>query len=163
MSNQKYDVWVGLFVLLGIIALVFLAFRAGNLSTFTFSETYTVKASFDNIGGLKVRAPVKSAGVVVGRVKSIEFNDATYRAVVSFDIERQFQFPADTSASILTSGLLGEQYIGLDAGGDDKMLAAGDSITLTQSAVVLERLISQFLFNTAEKEGASGTTAQSGN
>ena len=163
MSNQKYDVWVGLFVLLGIIALVFLAFRAGNLSSFTFSETYPVKASFNNIGGLKVRAPVKSAGVVVGRIKSIEFDDATYRAVVTLDIERRFEFPADTSASILTSGLLGEQYIGLDAGGDDSMLVAGDSITLTQSAVVLEQLISQFLFSTAEKEGASTPSAPSGN
>jgi len=163
MNDQKYDVWVGLFVLLGIIALVFLAFRAGNLSSFTFSKTYAVSASFDNIGGLKVRAPVKSAGVVVGRISSIRFNDATYRAVVVFDIEESFQFPADTSASILTSGLLGEQYIGLDAGGDDRMLRAGDSITLTQSAVVLEQLISQFLFSSAEKEGASNPSPPAGN
>lgn len=155
MSNQKIDVWVGLFVLLGILALVFLALRAGNLSSFSFAESYAVQAKFDNIGGLKVRAPVKSAGVVVGRVSDIRFDDQTYQAVVTFDIEKSFEFPSDTSASILTSGLLGEQYIGLDAGGDDMMLAAGDSITLTQSAVVLEQLISQFLYGTAEKEGAA--------
>jgi phospholipid/cholesterol/gamma-HCH transport system substrate-binding protein len=162
MANQKVDVWVGLFVLLGLIALVFLALRAGNLSSFSFAPSYAIEARFDNIGGLKVRAPVKSAGVVVGRVSGIRFDDQTYQAVVSFDIERAFAFPADTSASILTSGLLGEQYIGLDAGGDDRMLLAGDSITLTQSAVVLERLISQFLYGTAEKEGAAGA-ASTGN
>lgn len=155
MSNQKIDVWVGLFVLLGIVALVFLALRAGNLSSFSFAESYAVQAKFDNIGGLKVRAPVKSAGVVVGRVSGIEFDNQTFQAVVTFDIDKAFEFPADTSASILTSGLLGEQYIGLDAGGDDQMLAAGDSITLTQSAVVLEQLISQFLYGTAEKQGAA--------
>lgn len=155
MSNQKIDVWVGLFVLLGIIALVFLALRAGNLSSFSFSQSYAVQAKFDNIGGLKVRAPVKSAGVVVGRVSDIRFDNQSYQAIVTFDIDTTYEFPLDTSASILTSGLLGEQYIGLDAGGDDQMLAAGDSITLTQSAVVLERLISQFLYGTAEKEGAA--------
>lgn len=155
MSNHKIDVWVGLFVLLGIIALVFLALRAGNLSSFSFAQTYAVQAKFDNIGGLKVRAPVKSAGVVVGRVSEIRFDDQTYQAIVTFNIDQTFEFPADTSASILTSGLLGEQYIGLDAGGDDLMLATGDSITLTQSAIVLERLISQFLYGTAEQEGAA--------
>jgi phospholipid/cholesterol/gamma-HCH transport system substrate-binding protein len=155
MSNHKIDVWVGLFVFLGIIALVFLALRAGNLSSFSFAETYSVQAKFDNIGGLKVRAPVKSAGVVVGRVSDIRFDDQTYQAIVTFNIDQAFEFPLDTSASILTSGLLGEQYIGLDAGGDDLMLASGDSITLTQSAIVLERLISQFLYGTAEQEGAA--------
>jgi phospholipid/cholesterol/gamma-HCH transport system substrate-binding protein len=155
MSNHKIDVWVGLFVLLGIMALVFLALRAGNLSSFSFAQTYSVQAKFDNIGGLKVRAPVKSAGVVVGRVSDIQFDDQTYQAVVTFNIDQAFEFPLDTSASILTSGLLGEQYIGLDAGGDDLMLASGDSITLTQSAIVLERLISQFLYGTAEQEGAA--------
>jgi phospholipid/cholesterol/gamma-HCH transport system substrate-binding protein len=155
MSNEKFDVWVGLFVLLGIIALVFLAMRAGNLSSFSFAQTYAVQASFDNIGGLKVRAPIKSAGVVVGRVSDIRFDNQTYQAIVTLDIDQSYEFPLDTSASILTSGLLGEQYIGLDAGGDDQMLAAGDSITLTQSAIVLERLISQFLYGTAEKEGAA--------
>jgi len=155
MTNQKIDVWVGLFVLLGILALVFLALRAGNLSSFSFSESYAVQARFQDIGGLKVRAPIRSSGVVVGRVSDIRFDDQTYQAVVTFDIDRAFEFPADTSASIFTSGLLGEQYIGLDAGGDDVMLAAGDSITLTQSAVVLERLISQFLYSTAEQEGTA--------
>ena len=155
MSNEKFDVWVGLFVLLGIIALVFLAMRAGNLSSFSFAQTYAVQASFDNIGGLKVRAPIKSAGVVVGRVSDIRFDNQTYQAIVTLDIDQSYEFPLDTSASILTSGLLGEQYIGLDAGGDDQMLAAGDSITRTQSAIVLERLISQFLYGTAEKEGAA--------
>jgi len=155
MSSHKIDVWVGLFVLLGILALVFLALRAGNLSSFSFAETYAVQAKFDNVGGLKVRAPVKSAGVVVGRVSEIRFDDQTYQAMVTFNIDTAFEFPSDTSASILTSGLLGEQYIGLDAGGDDLMLASGDSITLTQSAIVLERLISQFLYGTAEQEGAA--------
>jgi len=163
MANEKVDVWVGFFVLLGIVALVFLALRAGNLSSFSFGETYAVHARFDNIGGLKVRAPVKSAGVVVGRVAGIRFDDKSYQAVVTMNIEKQYEFPADSSASILTSGLLGEQYIGLDAGGDDRMLIAGDAITLTQSAVVLERLISQFLYGTAEKEGASANKPQTGN
>ncbi len=155
MSNEKIDVWVGFFVLLGIVALVFLALRAGNLSSFSFAQTYAVQAKFDNIGGLKIRAPVKSAGVVVGRVSSIKFDNQSFQAVVTFDIDKGYEFPQDTSASILTSGLLGEQYIGLDAGGDDQMLVAGDSIKLTQSAVVLERLISQFLYGTAEKQGAA--------
>jgi phospholipid/cholesterol/gamma-HCH transport system substrate-binding protein len=154
MSNQKVDVWVGLFVMLGIVALLFLALRAGNLSSFSLADTYAVQARFDNIGGLKVRAPVKSAGVVVGRVADIQFDDKTYKAVVTVNLERNFEFPADTSASILTAGLLGEQYIGLDAGGDDRMLVAGDDITLTQSAVILEQLISQFLYGSAEREGA---------
>lgn len=163
MSNERVDVWVGLFVLLGIVALAFLALRAGNLSSFSFAEGYAVQARFDNIGGLKVRAPVKSAGVVVGRVASIRFDDKSYQAIVTLNIEKPFQFPKDSSASILTAGLLGEQYIGLDAGGDDQMLAAGDSITLTQSAVVLERLISQFLYGTADKEGAADRNPQTGN
>ena len=154
MSNQKVDVWVGLFVMLGIVALLFLALRAGNLSSFSLADTYAVQARFDNIGGLKVRAPVKSAGVVVGRVANIEFDDQTYKAVVTVNLERNFEFPADTSASILTSGLLGEQFIGLDAGGEDRMLVAGDTITLTQSAIILEQLISQFLYGSAEREGA---------
>lgn len=155
MSNEKVDVWVGLFVLLGIVALVFLALRAGNLSSFSLADTYTVQARFENIGGLKVRAPVKSSGVVVGRVADIRFDDSTYQAVVSFDLEQSFEFPTDSSASILTSGLLGEQYIGLDAGGSEQMLVAGDAINLTQSAVVLEQLISQFLYGTAESAGAA--------
>jgi phospholipid/cholesterol/gamma-HCH transport system substrate-binding protein len=155
MSNEKVDVWVGLFVLLGALALVFLALRAGNLSSFSLADSYTVQARFENIGGLKVRAPIKSSGVVVGRVSAIRFDDTTYQAVVTFDLEKSFEFPADSSASILTSGLLGEQYVGLDAGGEQRMLAAGDDIFMTQSAIVLEQLISQFLYGTAESEGAA--------
>lgn len=155
MGNQKTDVWVGLFVLLGIVALIFLALRVGNLSSFSFAPSYNVQARFDNIGGLKVRAPVKSAGVVVGRVADIRFDDQTYQAIVTLNLEQMYEFPADTSASILTSGLLGEQYIGLDAGADDRMLSTGDSITLTQSAIVLERLISQFLYGSAERQGSA--------
>lgn len=155
MSNQKVDIWVGLFVMLGIVALLFLALRAGNLSSFSLADTYAVQARFDNIGGLKVRAPVKSAGVVVGRVANIQFDDQTYKALVTVNLERHFEFPTDTSASILTAGLLGEQFIGLDAGGEDRMLVAGDAITLTQSAIILEQLISQFLYGSAEREGAA--------
>jgi phospholipid/cholesterol/gamma-HCH transport system substrate-binding protein len=108
-----------------------------------------LQARFDNIGGLKVRGPVKSAGVVVGRIADIRFDPATYEAVVSMNIDGRFRFPKDTFASIYTSGLLGEQFIGFDVGGEEKMLKAGDTVTKTQSAVVLEKLISQFLFNKA--------------
>lgn len=150
MSERRgIDVLVGAFVLLGLGALLFLALKAGNLASFSTGGTYQTSARFDNIGGLKVRAPVKSAGVVVGRVASIGFDDTTYQATVVLAMDERFRFPKDTSAKILTSGLLGEQYIGLEAGGDDKMLAPGDRITLTQSAVVLENLISQFLFSRA--------------
>lgn len=151
MTREKTDFWVGLFVLLGIVALVFLALRAGNLSSFSFAPTYQVQAQFDNLGGLKVRAPIKSSGVVVGRVSDIRFDNESYRAVATLDIESQFTFPKDTSASILTSGLLGEQYIGLTAGGDDATLEQGNEITFTQSAVVLEELISKFLYSSADK------------
>lgn len=153
MSNQKTDWWVGLFVLLGAIALAFLALRAGNLSTFSFASTYSLSAKFDNIGGLKERAPVKSAGVVVGRVSGIKFDDKTFQAVVTLQMEKGFSFPVDSSAKILTSGLLGEQYIGIEAGGDDTNLSNGNMIRMTQSAIVLESLISKFLYSTAEKQG----------
>ena len=153
MSNEKTDWWVGLFILLGGIALAFLALRAGNLSSFSFSPTYTLSAKFDNIGGLKVRAPVKSAGVVVGRVASIALDEKTFQAVVTVQIEKNYHFPKDSSAKILTSGLLGEQYIGLEAGGDDANLVAGATLQFTQSAIVLESLISQFLYSSAEKQG----------
>lgn len=150
MSERRgIDVLVGAFVLLGLGALLFLALKAGNLASFSTGASYEARARFDNIGGLKVRAPVKSAGVVVGRVVSIGFDDKTYQATVTLAIDERFRFPKDSSAKILTSGLLGEQYIGLEAGGDEKMLAPGDRITLTQSAVVLENLISQFLFSRA--------------
>ncbi|HEU4622821.1 MAG TPA: outer membrane lipid asymmetry maintenance protein MlaD [Burkholderiaceae bacterium] len=153
MSRKTVDVFVGLFVLLGALALLFLALQAGNLASFTRGNTYSVTAKFDNIGGLKVRAPVKSAGVTVGRVKSISFDDGSFQAVVTLDLEEKFKFPRDTSASILTAGLLGEQYIGLSAGGDTANLAAGSSIGSTQSAIVLENLISQFLFKSAAEAG----------
>jgi len=152
MTREKTDFWVGLFVLLGAIALVFLALRAGNMSSFSFAPTYQVHAHFDNLGGLKVRAPVKSSGVVVGRVASISFDNELYQAVVTLDLESKYQFPADSSVAILTSGLLGEQYIGVTPGGDDKMLAQGSSIQFTQSAVVLEELISKFLYSSASSQ-----------
>lgn len=149
MQRKSLDLWVGIFVLLGAAALFFLAMKAGNMSSFSFAETYPVITKFDNIGGLKPRAPVKSAGVVVGRVANIRFDDKTYQAIVTLELEHSYKFPKDTSAKILTSGLLGEQYIGLEAGGDTNNLAAGDSIKMTQSAVVLENLISQFLYSRA--------------
>ena len=149
MTREKTDFWVGLFVLLGGIALVFLALRAGNLSSFSLTPTYQVHAYFDNMGGLKLRAPVKSSGVVVGRVSDIQFDTDRYQAVATFDIERDFAFPTDSSASILTSGLLGDQYIGLTPGGEENMLDNDDEIMYTQSAVVLEELLSKFLYNMA--------------
>ena len=149
MNRTVLDLWVGIFVAIGIVALLFLALKVGNLSSAHLSETYVLQARFDNIGGLKVRGPVKSAGVVVGRIVDIKFDTATYEAVVTMDIDGRFRFPRDTFASIYTSGLLGEQFIGFDVGGDEKMLKAGDTVTKTQSAVVLEKLISQFLFNKA--------------
>ena len=149
MSRKLLDLWVGFFVLLGIVSLLFLALRVADFSAGKFAETYVLTAKFDNIGGLKVRGPVKSAGVVVGRVSEIRFDTETYEAVVSLTIDSRYRFPKDTFASILTAGLLGEQYIGLDAGGDEKMLKAGDVFAKTQSAVVLEKLISQFMFSKA--------------
>lgn len=163
MQQSRHDVWVGLFAMIGAAALLFLALKAGNLLNLSFAETYPVTASFDNIGGLKVNAAVKSAGVVVGRVESIGFDGKTFQASVLLKLEKRFSFPKDTAAKILTSGLLGEQYIGLDVGGDVKNLAAGDRITQTQSAVVLENLISQFLFNKAADAGgnaAAGASAE---
>lgn len=153
MKKNAVDFMVGLFVLLGAIALVFLALKAGNLSSFSTAEQYRVTAEFDNIGGLKPRAPVKSAGVVVGRVASIGLDPVTFRAVVALDLEEGFEFPADSSARILTSGLLGEQYVGIEVGGALENLSGGDKFSRTQSAVVLENLISQFLFSKAS-EGA---------
>lgn len=154
MANKRTDFLVGLFVVLGMLAVLFLALRAGNLSTFSFEKTYQVHAKFDNIGALKIRAAIKSNGVVVGRVTKIDFNNQEFKAIVSFDIEERYQFPSDTSASIMTAGLLGEQYIGLSAGAEETNLSNGSEIMITQSAVVLEDLISKFLFSTAEKEGA---------
>ncbi|MFN4325695.1 MAG: outer membrane lipid asymmetry maintenance protein MlaD [Azonexus sp.] len=149
MNRTVLDLWVGFFVALGIAAVMFLALKVGNLSSAHLSDTYVLQAKFDNIGGLKVRGPVKSAGVVVGRISDIRFDPETYEAVVVMTIDGRYRFPKDTFASIFTAGLLGEQYIGFDAGGDEKMLQAGDTIAKTQSAVVLEKLISQFLFSKA--------------
>ena len=151
MSRKLIDLWVGFFVLIGFAAVLFLALRVGNVSSANFAETYQLTAKFDNIGGLKVRGPVKSAGVVVGRVAEIGFDPQTYEAVVTVTIDSRYRFPKDTFASILTAGLLGEQNIGLDAGGDEKMLKGGDVFSKTQSAVVLEKLISQFMFNKASE------------
>jgi phospholipid/cholesterol/gamma-HCH transport system substrate-binding protein len=153
MNESKNDVWVGGFVLLGALALLFLALKAGNLLSLDFSKGYEVTARFDNIGGLKPRAAVKSAGVVIGRVESIGFDDKTFQASVRIRLNEGVAFPKDSSAKILTSGLLGEQYIGLEAGADEKNLAAGDQIRQTQSAVVLENLIGQFLYNRAADAG----------
>ncbi len=155
MDRSKNDIWVGLFVIIGAAALVFLALQAANLLALGFQPMYNVAARFDNIGGLKPRAAVKSAGVVVGRVESITFDDKTFRAQVMLELESRYQFPKDSSLKILTSGLLGEQYIGIEAGADDKNLAAGDTISSTQSAVVLENLIGQFLYNRAAEGPAT--------
>jgi phospholipid/cholesterol/gamma-HCH transport system substrate-binding protein len=154
MNRKITDLWVGLFVLAGFVAILVLALKAGNLASFNFSETYQVLAKFDNIGGLKIRAPVKSAGVVVGRVAKVGFDDQEYQAVVTLAIDRGFSFPRDTSAKILTSGLLGEQYIGLSPGGDEAKLKAGDKIKSTSSAMVLEELIGKLVFDKAA-EGKS--------
>ena len=155
MKKQSLDIWVGLFVAMGLLALLFLALKAGNMSAFTFEPTYQVTARFDNIGGLKPRAPVKSAGVVVGRVAEIRFDDQTYQATVVMTLETRYKFPKDSSAKILASGLLGEQYIGLEAGGDENMIAQGSKLTQTQSAIVLENLISQFLYSKASDSAPS--------
>jgi phospholipid/cholesterol/gamma-HCH transport system substrate-binding protein len=149
MQRSRNDVWVGLFVLLGAAAILFLALKSANLLTLNFQSTYTVSGRFDNIGGLKRQAAVKSAGVVVGRVESITFDDKTFQATVTMSIESRYQFPKDSSLKILTSGLLGEQYIGVEAGSEADNLVQGDRIQATQSAVVLENLISQFLYNKA--------------
>ena len=156
MQRKSLDIWVGLFVLLGALAVMFLALTVGNMSSMSFGPSYTVIARFDNIGGLKPRAPVKSAGVVVGRVESIVFNDKTFQAQVTIRMQGEVQFPKDSSAKILTSGLLGEQYIGIEPGGDEKSFAEGDRIKSTQSAIVLENLISQFLFSKAADSSAEG-------
>jgi phospholipid/cholesterol/gamma-HCH transport system substrate-binding protein len=151
MNRSTIDLWVGVFVVAGAAALLFLALKVGNLASFSNSQTYQVYARFANIGGLKARAPIKSAGVVVGRVSDIRFDNDAYEAVVTMNLDASYAFPRDTTAKILTSGILGEQYVGLEAGGDGVMLKSGDRLRLTQSAVVLENLISQFLFNKASE------------
>jgi phospholipid/cholesterol/gamma-HCH transport system substrate-binding protein len=149
MHRKSIDVWVGLFVLLGALSLLFLALKAGNMSTISFTKTYAIVGKFDNIGGLKPQSPVKSAGVVVGRVGDITFDDKTFAAMVRLDMNPAYKFPKDSSLKILTSGLLGEQYVGIEAGGDNNNLAEGDRITRTQSAAVLEDLINQFIYSKA--------------
>jgi phospholipid/cholesterol/gamma-HCH transport system substrate-binding protein len=149
MERSKSDVWVGLFVLIGAAAILFLALQSANLLSLSLQPTYRVTAKFDNIGGLKRQAAVKSAGVVVGRVESISFDDKSFQARVTLALENRYAFPKDSSMKILTSGLLGEQYIGIEAGAAEKNFTAGDTITSTQSAVVLENLIGQFLYNKA--------------
>jgi phospholipid/cholesterol/gamma-HCH transport system substrate-binding protein len=164
MTKRNIEVMVGVFVLAGMVGLLFLALKAANLGNFTTGSTYRIAARFDNVGGLKPRAPVKSAGVTVGRVASISLDRESFQGIVTLELEQRFQFPKDTSAKILTSGLLGDQYVGLEPGGDDKDLAAGDVIRMTQSAVVLENLIGQFLFNKAAEGGDSkGGETKGGN
>jgi phospholipid/cholesterol/gamma-HCH transport system substrate-binding protein len=157
MQRSKNDMWVGLFVLIGAVAVLFLALKAGNLLSFNFESTYRVTAKFDNIGGLKAGAAVKSAGVVVGRVESITFDDKSYQARATLALQSGYAFPKDSSLKILTSGLLGEQYVGMEAGADDKNLVSGDTIKATQSAVILENLISQFLFSRASEGGTQNS------
>ena len=155
MQHSKNDVWVGLFVMIGAAALVFLALQSANLLNLNFQSGYRVTALFDNIGGLKPKAAVRSAGVVVGRVESIAFDDTTYQAQVTLSLQDGYKFPRDSSLKILTSGLLGDQYIGIDPGADERNLANGDKVTSTQSAVVLENLIGQFLYGKAEEGGSA--------
>ena len=154
MQRSKNDVWVGLFVLIGAVAILFLALQSANLLSLSFQTTYRVVAKFDNVGGLKPKAAVRSAGVVVGRVEKIVFDDKSFQARVTLALESRYVFPKDSSLKILTSGLLGEQYLGLEAGAEEKTLAANDTIGNTQSAVVLESLISQFLYNKAADSSA---------
>ena len=156
MNTRSTEILVGLFVLLGLATLLFLALKAANLASFSTETTYGLTARFDNIGGLKVRAPVRSAGVVVGRVTAISLDPKTYQGVVRMDIRQSFLFPKDSSAKILTSGLLGDQYVGLDPGADEANLAPDATITQTQSALVLENLIGQLLFNKAAEAGDAG-------
>ena len=154
MNKTVLDLWVGIFVIAGMAALLFLALKVGSMNVVKTANSYELVAKFDNIGGLKVRAPVKSAGVVVGRVTDVQFDGENFEAIVTLRIDNRYAFPKDTLAAIMTSGLLGEQYIGLDAGGDTQMLKDKDKIFLTQSAVVLENLIGQFLYGKAQ-EGAT--------
>ena len=154
MDKRNLDILVGLFVVMGALSVAFLSLKAANLASFSLDSTYRLTARFDNVGGLKIRAPVKSAGVTVGRITKIVFDDKNFQGVVTLEVDRRYQFPADTSAKILTTGLLGDQYVGLDPGADDKSLQANDSIKITQSAVVLENLIGQMLYSKAAEGGS---------
>ena len=167
MNRSAIDLWVGIFVVIGIGAIAFLSLKVGNLTTVSNAPGYHLDAAFDNIGGLKVRAPVKAAGVLVGRVERIKLDPQTYQALVTMRVDQGYQFTSDTIASILTSGLLGEVYVGLDSGGDTRMLADGGRIGKTQSAMVLEKLIGQFMFDKAAgpptaPAGASGGAPSTG-
>jgi phospholipid/cholesterol/gamma-HCH transport system substrate-binding protein len=153
MNRTTIDLWVGIFVALGLGAIVFLSMKVGNLVSLKGEQGYQLEARFDNIGGLKARAPVKSAGVVVGRVGQIRLDPKTYEAVAILNIDPSYHFTKDTIAAILTSGLLGEQYVSLEVGGDPQYLKSGDRIAKTQSAVVLEKMLSQFMFNKAAEGG----------
>ena len=155
MQRSKNDVWVGLFVLIGAVAILFLALQSANLLSLSFQKSYTLSAKFDNIGGLNPKAAVRSAGVVVGRVEKISFDDKSFQARVTLAMENRYAFPKDSSLKILTSGLLGEQYLGLEPGADEKTLAEGDTVSSTQSAMVLESMISQFLYSKAAEGGAT--------
>ncbi|MEZ7828548.1 MAG: outer membrane lipid asymmetry maintenance protein MlaD [Brachymonas denitrificans] len=161
MQRSKIDIWVGLFVLLGAAALLFLALQAGNLLSLSGGGGYQVQAQFQDIGGLKPKSAVKSSGVVVGRVKSIDFDDKTYQATVTLDMNERYHFPNDSSLKIMTSGLLGDQYIGIEAGYSDTNWKAGDKITNTQSAVVLENLIGQFMNSKALEAGTPPAGSES--
>jgi phospholipid/cholesterol/gamma-HCH transport system substrate-binding protein len=151
MERTTLDLWVGAFVVAGIGALVVLALKVGNLSTYNVSETYQLQAHFINVGGLKPSASVRSAGVLVGRVTSIVLDTERYEAKVTMSIDKRYQFPRDTFANILTSGLLGEQYIGLMPGGDTELLKVGEEFKKTQSAIVLEEMVGKFLFSKADE------------
>jgi phospholipid/cholesterol/gamma-HCH transport system substrate-binding protein len=161
MGKKGIETMVGGFVLLGLAGLLFLALKAANLGSFSGGTSYTVQARFDNIGGLKARAPVRSAGVNVGRVTSITLDGKTYQGVVTMEIDQRYQFPKDSAAKILTAGLLGDQYVGLEPGGDDKNIAPGETIAQTQSAVVLENLIGQFLTGKADEAAAEPASGAS--
>jgi len=162
MGKRGIETLVGLFVLLGLAGLLFLSLQAANLASFGERKGYVVSARFDNIGGLKARAPVRSAGVTVGRVTSITLDAKTYQGLVSMEIDRDVQFPKDSSAKIQTAGLLGDQYVGIEPGIEEQPLADGGTIRQTQSAVVLENLIGQFLFSKAAEAGSAADTPASG-
>jgi len=151
MNRKALDLWVGFFVAIGIGALLFLALKVSSFSGIQMDNAYVLQARFDNIGGLKAKSPVRSAGVLVGRVTDIRLDPETYKALVEMHIDSRYAFSVDTTASIYTAGLLGDQYIGLTTGGDEQNLADGAVIRITQSAVVLENLVSQFLFNKASE------------
>jgi phospholipid/cholesterol/gamma-HCH transport system substrate-binding protein len=157
VNRSTIDLWVGIFVAIGFGAILFMALKVGNLLTIDRAPGYRLEARFDNIGGLKLRAPVKAAGVVVGRVEGVRLDSKTYEAVATLRIDTQYEFSRDTIASINTSGLLGEVFVALDSGGDTRMLADGDRIGKTQSAVVIEKLISQFLFDKAQDADGGGS------